>query len=213
MALRICTVSSTLISTTVFCGVAVAQEKSSETPLKPVTVCEILANPQQFNGRAVAALGRFDYTDEGEWLSEDDCGAKLVTGGYTWPNIIWLDCCYETAPDHLQGALVVDDSALNEKLQEVRKTTQLKYQKRIVFFVKPQKTGAISEWRDVKDQWAVVYGRLETRQDLQPPTGSGPYRDWGNGFGHLGAAPVQLVIKQKNILRFADDSPPKPNEK
>ena len=68
----------------------VEPQKPEETRLLPVTVCEVLANPQQFNGKNLAILGRFGVTDEGEWLSEDECGRRLVTEGFTWPNLIWL---------------------------------------------------------------------------------------------------------------------------
>src|SRR5215212_10137715 len=100
-----------------------AQNKSGDTPLIPVTVWEILASPQQFNGKDLAVLGRFGYTDEGQWLDEEDCGRKLVTEGYTWPNLVWIHCCYEPAPDPSSGSLILDDVALAEKLQQVRKTT------------------------------------------------------------------------------------------
>src|SRR5262245_16822081 len=127
------------------CGIIVAgvpglaQVKADEAPLVPVTVCEILANPQQFNGNSVAILGRFGRTNEGWWLSEDDCGSKLVQQGYAWPNIVWLHCCYEPAPDPPSGSLRLDDVAMAAKLKQVRSTTKLRHQ---------------------TDQWAVVYGRI-----------------------------------------------------
>jgi hypothetical protein len=184
-----------------------AQVKSTEAPLTPVTVCEILASPQQFNGMNLAILGRLDQTGEGWWLAEDDCGRKLVTEGYTWPNLIWLHCCYEPAPDPPSGLLRLDDVAMAAKLKQIRGTTELKYQKRLVVTItKDGKGESTSGWRDVKDEWAVAYGRIEARSELHPPKGSGPDRYWGSGFGHLGAAPVQLVIKQKNLQRIPDEA-------
>jgi hypothetical protein len=184
-----------------------AQVKSSQAPLIPVTVCEILASPQQFNGTNLAVLGRFDHTDEGWWLAEDDCGRKLVTEGYTWPNLIWLHCCYEPAPDPPSGSLRLDDVALAAKLKQVKGTTQLKHQKRLVIRIaKDGKQESTSGWRDEKDEWAVAYGRIEARSELHPAKGSGPDRYWGNGFGHLAAAPVQLVVKEKNVRRIPDEA-------
>jgi|ERR1041385_4416255 hypothetical protein len=188
--------------------IAVAQAKSDES-VTLVTVCEVLKDPQHFNGKDLAVLGRFGYTDEGLWLSEDDCGFKLSTGSYDWPNLVWLHCCYEPAPDPPSGSLVLDKDVLAEKIAQVRKTTKLKVQRRWVNsgIVKDGKTESTSGWRDVKDDWAVVFGRLEARSELKAPSGTGPNRYWGNGFGHLAASPVQLVIRQKNIKVMPDDQP------
>lgn len=206
-------VVAVVIAAIVLTGTALAQHKSDDGPLKPVTVCEILANPQVFNGKNLAVLGRFSFTDEGQWLVDDGCGTKLVTDGYTWRNLIWLDRCHEAAPDPPSGSLILDESDLNEKLVQVRRTTQLKVQRRWVnsgIVHKDGTTESTSGWRDVKDEWAVVYGRLEARNNLKPPQGNGPNRYWGNGFGHLAAAPVQLVIKQNNIRTIPDPMPPSP---
>ena len=101
----------------------VDQQETAHARLVPLTVCEVLANPQQFNGKDLAVLGRFAITDEGRWLSEDDCARRLVTKGFTWPNLIWVDCCYQPAPDPPTGSLLVDEAALSDKLKQVRRTT------------------------------------------------------------------------------------------
>jgi len=162
-----------------------AQATSGEAPLVPVTVCEILASPQQFNGKNVAVLGRLGRTNEGWWLGEDDCGSKIVQEGYTWPNLVWVECCYEPAPDPPSGSLRLGDVFVAAKLKQVKETTKLRYQ---------------------TDAWVVAYGRIETRSELRPPRGTGPNRDWGNGFGHLRGAPMQIVIKEKNVHTIRDDA-------
>ena len=110
MNIAVKAVVGTLIAAIVLPGIGLAQSKPAEAPLKPVTVCEILASPQQFNGKDLAVLGRFSFTDEGWWLAEDGCGTKLVTEGYKWGNLIWLDCRHEAAPDPPSGFLVLDES-------------------------------------------------------------------------------------------------------
>ena len=72
-------------------AVASGQTRTDD-PLKPVTVCEILFNQPNFEGKNVAVLGRTYFNGGGRWLRVDDCGQKLVTEGYQWPNSIWLDC-------------------------------------------------------------------------------------------------------------------------
>src|SRR5690242_5982689 len=74
---------------------AAAQPPSQS--LKPVTVCEVLMNQQTYNGKNVAVIGRFGQTDEGRWLTEDTCDRKLVTNGFVWSNLIWVECCYQPA--------------------------------------------------------------------------------------------------------------------
>jgi hypothetical protein len=47
--------------------------------------------------------------------------------------------------------------------------------------------------------WAIVYGRFETRNELQvalAPDGVTVLRD---GFGHLNVAPAQIVVKKADI--------------
>jgi hypothetical protein len=184
----------------------VEQQETEHGRLVPLTVCEVLANPLQFNGKDLAVLGRFGITDEGRWLSEDDCGRRLVTKGFTWPNLIWVECCYQPAPDPPTGSLLLDEAALAEKLRQVRKTTQLRLVKRWVGSGVVKNGVAVptsSGWQDVREDWAVAYGRLETRGEPQVVRGGdGQLR--GFGFGHLAAAPVQLIIKQKHVQTISD---------
>src|SRR5215470_5045881 len=100
----------------------VMSEANPDESVTLVTVCEILKDPQHFNGKTLAVLGRFNSTDEGWWLAEDACGFKLSSGSFDWPNLVWLHCCYEPAPDPPSGSLVVDGDVLRKKLVDVRKT-------------------------------------------------------------------------------------------
>jgi hypothetical protein len=179
---------------------------TAEGGLNPVTVCEVLANPIAYNGKNIALLGRSGETFEGWWLTEDNCSRKLESDGYTWDNIVWVDCCNEPAPDPPSGLLVLDPEALAQKLAQVRKTTKLKLERRWVFRVDAEGKSQ-AEPRDIRQKWAIVYGRVEARKKLRPPRATGPNRDWGNGFGHLGGAPVQIVMKQENSVYIPDQEP------
>ena len=57
---------------------------------------------------------------------------------------------------------------------------------------------------DVKDTWAVVYGRVEVKKKLETVL-DGRGRITGAGFGHLNAAPVQVVVKQTSIRHIRDE--------
>jgi hypothetical protein len=60
-----------------------------------------------------------------------------------------------------------------------------------------------------QQRWAVIFGRIETREQLRPPSGnySSPY--WGNGYGQMNIAPAQIVSKQENEFYFPNEVPAK----
>jgi hypothetical protein len=161
-------------------SVSTKSQSISQTPLQPITVCEALKDLKLYNGKMIAIIGRFGATMEGRWLSDDDCAQKLISKGYIWPDGLWLK--YDpSSPTAFSTEMLVDMQVANRKLEEIKTRTQL---------------------HDSHSAWAIVYGRLETHRKLKPPkesNGSG-----GNGFGHLGGTPAQLVFKQKDIKFIPD---------
>src|SRR5436309_852518 len=113
-------------------------------------------NRLALNGKNVAVIGRSGSTDEGRWLTEDTCDGKLETNGFVWPTIIWVECCYQPAPEPPSGSLVLDESVLIEKLARLRKSTTLGM-RRIY--------GVVGSG-EVKETWAVVYGKVEMKEHL-----------------------------------------------
>ena len=166
------------------------------------SVCDILANPTFYAGRGIAVLGRLETTMEGVWLSEDNCGTRVETEGYVWPNILWLGG-EGTAPDPPLGLLVLDRDTLSIKLAAVRRSTALKMQESLTYNSSDKKWGV----RNVQQSWGVIYGRVEVQRKLRPQKGDALPREWGNGFGHLNAAPIQIVRKVDNSVYFRDDEP------
>jgi hypothetical protein len=134
--------------------------------LKPITVCDVVANPNAYAGRDVAVLGRLGQTMEGAWLSEDHCEKQIETDGYVWPSSIWI-AGDRTAPDPPLGLLVLDGDALSEKVASVRGTTVLRTVKTVCWTPseKPHQC-------EVQENWSVIYGRIETQQILRRPNGS-----------------------------------------
>jgi hypothetical protein len=57
----------------------------AETPMVPYTVCEILHDKAAYEGKPVAAMGRYSFRRDGRWLAEQAC-----EGGSPDPPAIWL---------------------------------------------------------------------------------------------------------------------------
>jgi hypothetical protein len=135
--------------------------------LIPVTVCELLANRSAYDGKEVALLGRFLNSHfDGFWLSEDHCDSKITSGEYSWPNEVWISYSV-SAPTPPSGLLVLDPEALAGKLALVRRTTALRMVEETLF----HNDGTVTD-EPVRENWAVIFGRIETRQDLRPRRGA-----------------------------------------
>jgi hypothetical protein len=199
------------IHKTVLIGVWLLFQAAAQTtpaPLKPVTVCEILVNQEKYNGTNAAVIGRYDYTNEGQWLSEGKCdwmpGNEVV-----WPNIIWIDCCDHPAPDPPSGSFVLDESALIEKLAHVRKSTKLQVQSRKQYTIKDGKRVSAG-MSDVKETWAVAFGRIDAKRQWVTLVGvlGGKNVVKNAGYGHAALAPVQIVVKDMNMRLIRDEDYP-----
>ena len=166
--------------------------------ISPITVCELLADPMSYDGKNVALIGRYDDSHfDGSWLSEDNCGSKLITDGYVWPNRVSAAGSVGSGPAPPLGPLVLDPSALDQKLESVKRTTFLSMEE--LSFIRTDGQGGGT--RLVKQHWAVIFGRIEARKQLRPPH---PNRDWGNGFGQMNSAPAQIIFTQENEFYIED---------
>lgn len=179
MTIRGCTHLAIAISAFVgWLQIVFGQGITSEDGAVPIiSVCEALSDRARFNGKSIVVVGRFGYTDEGTWLSEE-CDRKIVTGGYTWANIISTTYARSDVfpPPGIPKTFRWDDKLLAGKLREVKKTTKLRILKQYNY----------------SDKWMAIFGRFETRVPLQVGIdGRGKLR--GDGFGHLSGAPAQLV--------------------
>jgi len=148
--------------------------QGAEPRLQPVTVCEVLQNLTAYDGKVVAVVGRFSFRQAGRWLGEQKCAQKLVSGDQEWPNAFWIAYDPANAPKP-PAVLAVDATLLAQKLREVKLGTALS---KLPF-------GSTDY-----DNWALVYGRVETRKDLVITTPTGPRK---NGFGFGESSPARLV--------------------
>lgn len=93
--------------------------------VRPVTVCEVLANPKKFSDKPVAIVGRLDCTfsiKNSCYLVEDLCDQPFVSDGRTWPNKIWIEFVFPAAP---KSNAEIKSSALSESISAVRRSTSL----------------------------------------------------------------------------------------
>ena len=142
-----------------------------------LTVCEALIDLPRFEGKSVIVVGRYSATEEGSWLDED-CGLKVVNGGQEFkPGIsisYWVSDF--AAPPQKPSGFKWDERLLQEKLEQVKRTTWLRVDKKLNY----------------SEEWFAIFGRLETQLPRKVSLGNGRY-GYTTGFGHLSSAPAQLV--------------------
>jgi hypothetical protein len=155
----------------------VAQTSIMEKPLVPVSVCEVLGNRGLYNGKKVAVIGRRSSTDEGSWVI-GDCGNEIKTGDYLWDNITYLE--YDpSSPTAFPDGIRLDDAAVNKEIAELKRR------------MKPSKE---------KVEWVVVYGRVETQEELPTVVAGDGKSVFPAGYGHLNGAPAQVIYKAKDLI-------------
>jgi hypothetical protein len=110
--------------------------------VEPVRVCDVLADPTAFRGKAVAVVGRYSYRQQGRYLSEEACESAP---GVASPRSVRLAEDSAAAP-RLPEGFDIDPAAAARKLRETRKATALgKF-----------RFGSLDY-----DRWAIVWGRVE----------------------------------------------------
>jgi len=176
---------------------------------KLVSVCDILGDAARYSGKIIAVVGRADCAseriDRSCFLAEDHCPQPLVIGGHRWPTKIWLQAVYgdEYFPQLSKEKFVVDQSAMNAKLAQVRRSTKLGFHRRVVFSSEDKKSG----WANLKDEWGVAYGLVVFRPKLKPEDNCS---GGDEGCGGWNDTPVMLVVRTEldNFRTFADDKEP-----
>lgn len=161
-----------------------AQSGKKETSSLPIlTVCEILASPLQYDGQLIRIRDVIRGTDEGAWFAGEQCPGVFVTEGYVWPALISL----ELPGNPLQLHSVDFQFSFESQQKLAPKYAQL--QRRVT-----------------EDCIAWTYtGVFETRKDWTGPEAKTIDPGRLRGFGHLSAAPGQLILKS------ADDVTAIPN--
>jgi hypothetical protein len=154
-----------------------AQTATNKRPEAFVTVCEVLGNRGSYDGKVVALIGRWSPTDEGFWLA-DDCENPVKTGEYVWSNIIFLAYDPSSASIFAKGPKL-DLVAANKTIADLK---------------------ARHKPTNDKLEWAVVYGRVETKEELPTVSMREGQSSMPAGYGHLNAAPAQIVYREKDLV-------------
>jgi hypothetical protein len=65
---------------------------------------------------------------------------------------------------------------------------------------------------DVKETWAVAFGRVDARRQWATFLGLLGAKTLlkGVGYGHVGLAPVQIVVKETSVRLIKDEEYPPP---
>ncbi len=127
-------------------------------------VCEVLADPNLYNGKEVAVVGRMEHsvsiTDHYEFLSQDRCRYRLTKNHHNWADSIQIWVGEEEGmPKAPSDMPKFDQAMLREKLAFIRRTTKLGSHKAPGF--KTQGNTLVYDKNViVPNEWAVVYGRL-----------------------------------------------------
>lgn len=151
---------------------------TNQSVTKPtlLTLCEVLADLKSNNGRIVSLVGRLTNTDEGAWLSADNCPNAHVTADFIWPNMVWLR--EDPSLPSLASKGAIDARRLDEAFVKAKEAAKL---------------------RGPNDRWAIVQGIFETRERLETVLSLDGKTVRGYGYGHLNAAPAQLVFNKMDL--------------
>jgi hypothetical protein len=184
-------------------GLSLAAADSLDVKL--VTVCEVLAEPSAYGGKKVAILGKFEggnLIDGCCALVEDRCKRSVVTEATKLSGGITTGYAWDSRIDLAKGTPITSELKFggpdfDEKLRVAGIWTNLNCSDWPV-----QRPDGTVFLRKRRQQWAVAYGTINTRRMLHGPKGTpGTLQfEWGNGFGHLGAAPVQLVYSTLRLI-------------
>lgn len=147
-----------------------------------LSVCDVLEQRLQYDGKSVPVFGHAGHTMEGLWLT-DDCGAKLLIDGEVWGYDIWLAYSGSGEPPapNLPDGFRWNHERLIAPIPLLRN---------------PNKYDLLDDPScERRSEWIAVFGRFETRNVFPKITyASGETRNIG--FGHLGGSPAQLIFQE-----------------
>jgi hypothetical protein len=136
-----------------------------ELQIPVLTACEILSQRMDYNGKLVSIRARIHGTDEGVWLDGRDCPGLITSDEYVWPSMI---------------STQTSDADFTSSFEGMRKLRP-----------KLMRLGRRAPERCIIWTYTGVFETRSTYEKVSYPNGSSTYI----GFGHLGAAPAQLLLK------------------
>ncbi|MGE5647264.1 MAG: hypothetical protein ACM336_15890 [Acidobacteriota bacterium] len=158
---------------TILFFISIAAATAAEPALAPVRVCQILEEPAKYAGQTALVLGRFSFREQGRFLSERACEARVG-----WPGVLRVVADSKTGPVP-PGPLAVESTLLDRKLAEMKRSTTLAN----------FRFGSTDY-----DRWALIYGRVE----LSPAYADGPAKDARKT--EFDPAPGRIVCREALIV-------------
>ncbi len=160
-----------------------------------VSVCEVLANLNEYGNSVVAIVGRLDVTgviyDRRNYVSQDGCENPVIADNFVWPNRILVSTTHEKGlPNPPTDTPDLSLPVLVDKLASMRGTTYLGVRNEY----RANKNGELVNII-VRNQWVVAYGHTYSPSRL---TTAESCKEIGcNGFA--GRVPVIIMVDPKNV--------------
>ena len=143
----------------------------AETPLR---VCEVLENLPRYRGKTITVRGMLYQSREITALGDTPCKHPMRTGDHQWPPALDLEYSSYTPRGEAAVTFQTDLENVETTSAEVR---------------------ALREKAPGRDVWVTVTGHLRARGKYNVSLG-GDGKWHGQGYGHLGIYPAQLVIRK-----------------
>jgi hypothetical protein len=170
--------------------------------VKIISVCELLANLNEYGNSAVAVVGRLDVTgviyDRRNYVSQDQCESPVLTENYLWPNRILISTTPEKGlPSPPTDKPNLDRQLLAEKLASMKGKTILGLRNE---FSGIDKNGQVVS-TVVHNQWVVAYGHTF----YSPRLTSGDSCKEIGCQGFAGKVPVIIMVDAKTVHTINED--------
>jgi len=179
----------TLASSLALSAALFAQGGRKETSNPPIlSVCEILSNPLQYDGQLIRIHDVIKGTEEGAWFAGEQCPEVFVTEGHAWPSLISLEV--PGNPFQLHPVDFSYDFASQDRLLPKYKQLKRRLSENCI-------------------AWTYT-GVFETRKDWTTPEARTIDPGRLRGFGHLNAAPGQLLLKSADDVSAIPNCTSKP---
>ena len=159
-----------------WCLVALAGSTclAADAPIRPVRICEVLGDPDSFDGKTAAIVVRYSFRESGRFVGEDACPADNSAGERHDVRLVF-DA--KNAP-RMPEVFEIDSAVLDQKWKAVKQHTLL---------------GKFRFGSADYDRWAVVYGRVEIRRSGGPSAG---------GKTEAKASEAQVVCRGESAMLF-----------
>ena len=167
-------------------GLVAASAVWAQASSGTLTICEVLRDRLQYNGKIVKIRGVYSSTDEGTWLVSPECDPQIKTDNYGWRPVLWLTVPTDRA---VWPAPFAEDT-----------------ENRAAF----RRLWAANGMDNSKQLKVTIIGRFDTYTDLVRRTVINRVGErMILGYGHMNQALGQLIIQSYVLDEVAVEDAPK----